>query len=144
MNSHVTIRPGRQEDARSLVDLLEQLGHPLSESQVKAKIELFSAHVSRVLVCEIDQKVVAFIALHWFDKFHSPGMTGRITALCVTEKVRDMGIGGMLLTAAEQLLKEHNCREIEVTTNMKRSLTPDFYRKHGYEEHSRHFVKSLV
>jgi ribosomal protein S18 acetylase RimI-like enzyme len=137
------IRPGRPEDARSLVDLLEQLGHPLTEEQVNAKIELFSAPGSRLLVYEMDQRVVGFISLHWFDKFHSLGMTGRITALCVTEKVRDMGIGGMLLTAAEQLLKKHNCREIEVTTNMKRSLTPDFYRKHGYEEHSRHFVKSL-
>ena len=144
MKSHMTIRPGKKEDARYLVDLLDQLGHPLNETQVSKKLEQFGAPGYRVLVCEVGSKVVGFISLHWFDKFHSIGKTGRITALCVHESVRDMGIGGLLLAASEQLLKDENCREIEVTSNMRRSHTPDFYRKHGYEEHSRHFVKSLL
>ena len=139
----MNIRQGRQEDARSLVNLLQQLGHPLSEEEVRTKIDLFKAEDFRLLVCEIDEKVVGFISLHWFDKFHSLGKTARITALCVDEKVRDAGIGGTLVAAAERLMKEHHCREIEVTTNMRRALTPDFYRKHGYEEHSKHFVKNL-
>ncbi|HTF18823.1 MAG TPA: GNAT family N-acetyltransferase [Chryseolinea sp.] len=137
------IRPGRQEDAKSLVDLLRQLGHPLNEEEVSTKIELFDTPDYCLLVCENERKTVGFISLHWFDKFHSIGKTGRITALCVDEQVRVKGIGGLLLAAAEQRLKEYGCREIEVTTNMRRSLTPEFYRKHGYAEHSHHFVKSL-
>jgi N-acetylglutamate synthase-like GNAT family acetyltransferase len=138
------IRPGKAEDAPSLVNLLEQLGHPLSQSDVLVKITLFSTYEHRLLVCEVEGRVVGFISLHWFDKFHSLGKTGRITALCVEESVRDIGIGGSLLSAAEAWLKENGCREIEVTTNMRRSLSPDFYRKHRYEEQSRHFVKSLL
>ena len=140
----MTIRPGKAEDAASLVNLLEQLGHPLSQPEVLAKIGHFSSYEHRLLVCELEGRVVGFISLHWFDKFHSLGKTGRITALCVDESIRDIGIGGSLLSVAEAWLKEHGCREIEVTTNMRRSLTPDFYRKHGYAEHSRHFVKSLL
>ncbi|MEJ1238779.1 GNAT family N-acetyltransferase [Chryseolinea sp. T2] len=139
----MTIRQGRADDARSLVILLEQLGHPLSEEIVLQKIKLFTKEDFRLLVCEVDREVVGFISLHCFDKFHSEGMTARITALCVHEKVRDMGIGGALLAAAEKYLTDNGCREIEVTTNMRRALTPDFYRKHGYAEHSRHFIKSL-
>jgi N-acetylglutamate synthase-like GNAT family acetyltransferase len=140
----MTIRTAQQDDAKSLVDLLQQLGHPLSIEEVCNKIKIFDAQDFRLFVCEVDGKVAAFLSLHWFDKFHSIGKTGRITAVCVDEKMRDLGIGGALLAAAEQLLKENKCREIEVTTNMRRALTPDFYRKHGYAEHSRHFVKSLV
>jgi N-acetylglutamate synthase-like GNAT family acetyltransferase len=139
----MTIRTGQQDDARSLVDLLQQLGHPLSEQEVREKIEVFDTKDFRLFICEVGGKVAGFLSLHWFDKFHSIGKTGRITAVCVDEKMRDLGVGGALLAAAEQLLKENNCREIEVTTNMRRALTPDFYRKHGYAEHSRHFVKSL-
>ncbi|MGC3947312.1 MAG: GNAT family N-acetyltransferase [Chryseolinea sp.] len=140
----MTIRQGKPNDARSLVILLEQLGHPLSEPIVLEKIEMFTAPDFQLLVCEVDNQVAGFISLHWFDKFHSVGKTGRITALCVHEKVRDMGIGGALLAAAEKLLTENGCREIEVTSNMRRALTPDFYRKHGYAEHSKHFIKSLL
>lgn len=138
------VRPARPEDARFIVELLEQLGHPLPESQVLEKIELFDAPDFRLLVCETAQKTLGFISLHWFDKFHSIGKTGRITALCVDERSRDMGIGGALLASAEQLLKENGCREIEVTTNMRRTRTPAFYQKYGYEQHSHHFVKSLT
>ena len=138
------IRQATTDDARSLVILLEQLGHPLSEEIVQQKIKLFLTENFQLLVCEVDEETVGFISLHWFDKFHSVGKTARITALCVHEKVRDMGIGGALLAAAEKLLTDNGCREIEVTSNMRRALTPDFYRKHGYAEHSRHFIKSLT
>ena len=138
------IREGVAADAGTLAVLLEQLGHPLSEHEVFKKIELFSTDGFRILVCEIGQRVTGFISLHWFDKFHSIGKTGRITALCVDEKFRGIGIGGSLVIAAENLLTAKGCREIEVTTNMRRQLTPDFYRKHGYTEQSRHFVKTLM
>ena len=131
------------EDVESLVTLLAQLGHPLSEMEVKEKIDVFTANDFRLLVCEIGQQPVGFISLHWFDKFHSIGKTGRITALCVDKDTRQQGVGGMLLAAAEQVLRENGCREIEVTTNMRRSRTPDFYKKHGYQQQSHHFVKSL-
>lgn len=139
----MTIRTGKPEDARSIVILLEQLGHPLSERDVLDKIEQFNAPNYCLLICEVDGKVAGFISLHWFDKFHSIGMAGRITALCVEEEVRAMGIGGALVDAAEKFFTEKGCREVEVTSNMRRALTPDFYRKHGFIENSRHYVKSL-
>src|SRR3954468_24571248 len=111
------IRTGKAEDAIGLVDLLEQLGHPLSEGEVQAKIRFFTKPEYRLLVCEVEGLVLGFISLHWFDKFHSVGKTGRITALCVHESERDIGIGGALVSAAEALLKENGCREIEVTSN---------------------------
>jgi len=138
------IRPGKSSDANAIVELLEQLGHPLNELEVLLKIQLFSTADYQLLVCEVKEEVVGFISLHCLDKFHSMGKTGRITAFCVAERVRDMGIGGTLLSTAETWFKSNGCREVEVTTNMRRSLTPDFYRKHGFAEHSRHFVKSLI
>mgnify|MGYP005813194341 CR=1 FL=1 len=138
------IREAVAADATTIAGLLEQLGHPLSTDEVLKKIELFSSDGFRLLVCEIEKGVAGFISLHWFDKFHSIGKTGRITALCVDEKFRGIGIGRSLVIAGENLLTTKGCREIEVTTNMRRQLTPDFYRKNGYTEQSRHFIKSLI
>lgn len=137
------IRPGRTEDSSELIKLLDQLGHPLQASEVVSAIEIFSGESYHLLVCEIESRTVGFIALHWFYKFHSIHKTGRITAFCVDESQRNGGIGGSLLAAAEDYFKDIGCRAVEVTTNMQRVHTPDFYRKHGYAEHSRHFVKSL-
>lgn len=137
------VRAGSTDDSSALIKLLEQLGYPLQASEVVSAIEIFSGGSYHLLVCEVGGSTVGFIALHWFYKFHSMHKTGRITAFCVDETVRSTGIGGALIKAAEDYFKDIGCRTVEVTTNLRRTRTPGFYREHGYAEQSRHFVKIL-
>jgi len=141
------IRQAIQEDAGAVAVLLTQLGYPPPPERldfVRGKIETYGAENYRLLVCEVEGDVVGFISVHWFEIFHSPGMMGRITAFCVLERVRGKGIGQYMLSETEKFLVAQGCTSVEVTSNMRRLLTHDFYLKHGYAETSKRFIKSLV
>ena len=139
------IRQAVPDDAGSIETLLNELGYPPADEKFVASAILnYRQEGYRLLVGELGDEVVAFISLHWFDMFHSKAMMGRITAFCVSDHVRSSGIGGELLRAAEQLFSEKGCSKIEVTCNLKRSRTHEFYLKNGYSIDSKRFIKSMM
>ncbi|HEX6891537.1 MAG TPA: GNAT family N-acetyltransferase [Chryseolinea sp.] len=137
------IRQGISADSPSINRLLEQLGYPQQGDRVIEAIENYFEPGYYLLVVEIDNMIVGFSSLHWFDMFHMRGKMGRITAICVQEGLRSTGIGHVLLTASEEFLKSKGCVKAEVTTNLKRTLTQEFYAKNGYEINSVRFIKVL-
>lgn len=139
----MTIRQASQKDANVINQLLTQLGYPCSQEFALAQLQFFESEGHHVLVCETGGIVVGFSALHWFSMFHSRGYVGRITAMCVSEDVRDQGIGGLLLIESENFLQRKGCVSVEVTSNLARLMTHRFYLKHGYAEDSRRFIKKI-
>jgi GNAT superfamily N-acetyltransferase len=136
------IRQATIQDSISIQRLLAQLGYPnLDEVEVHQKIKRHSLENYHLLVGEIDHEVVSFISLHWFELLHIKGKLGRITAFCADEFFRSQGIGRRLLEAAENFLVKQGCTKIEVTSNIKRIRTHEFYLSRGYEEDSRRFTK---
>ena len=136
------IRQAAIQDSIFIKRLLIQLGYPdLTEEDVRKKIACYAEQNYHLLVAEIDQEVVGFISLHWFDFFHSLGKIGRISAFCVDEHFRSQQIGRQLLEAAEVFLRQQGCSKIEVTSNIRRTRTHEFYLKRGYIEDSKRFRK---
>lgn len=136
------IRKATTDDATAIRRLLAQLGYPdLSEQGVAEKISAYSKASYSILVGEVDLNVVGFISLHWFEIFHSAGMIGRISAFCVDELFRSQGLGRQLLDAAEAFLIKQGCTKLEVTSNIRRVRTHEFYLDRGYGEDSRRFTK---
>jgi len=136
------IREAKESDVLFLKRLLVQLGYPdQDETGVQQRINHHGKEGYRLLVAEIDQEVVGFIALHWFHLLHLAGNLGRISAFCVDERFRSQGIGMRLLETAEELLKSKGCGKIEVMSNLKRTRTHQFYLKQKYTEESKRFVK---
>ena len=141
----MNIRQASSHDSGAIQRLLTQLGYPPPDvAFVVNKIENYSMGDYQLLVCDIEGEIVGFISLHWFDIFHSEGKIGRITALCVSEHVRAQGIGLQLMNVAEKLLRSKGCSKVEVTCNFKRTSTHEFYRKIGYTEDSKRFIKTLL
>jgi GNAT superfamily N-acetyltransferase len=137
------IRQGLPADAPSIDELLTQLGYPQQGDSAVEAIKCYNLEGYHLLVGEIDSGVIGFASLHWFDMFHMRGKMGRITAICIMEEVRSKGIGRELLLAAEEFLKSQGCVKVEVTTNLKRTLTHEFYLKNGYAIDSKRFIKWL-
>jgi N-acetylglutamate synthase-like GNAT family acetyltransferase len=137
------IREAESKDASALSNLLGQLGYPTSDSSSLEKIMAYSKEGYRMLMAESDQKVIGFISLHWYVSPHLPGPVGRITAFCMDEQVRGQGNGTTLLDAAEEFFKKVDCFKIEVTSNLKRIRTHQYYTNLGYDQISMHFVKFL-
>ena len=137
------VRQGRLQDSASIRNLLGQLGYPQDSDSVIKAIENYFEDGYYLLVAEIDDMIVGFSSLHWFDMFHMRGKMGRITAICIEDDLRSKGIGRNLMRASEDLLKSKGCVKVEVTTNVKRTLTQEFYAKNGYEINSKRFIKNL-
>lgn len=136
------IRRAVPSDASAIRLLLAQLGYPdFSTEDVAQKIHSHSEDNYYILVGESAGKVIAFIALHWFDLMHWKGKMGRISAFCVDEQYRSQGIGKKLLKESERLMFEQGCTKIEVTSNERRTRTHEFYLKAGYLVDSKRFVK---
>ena len=137
----MSIRKATPQDADALVPLLEQLGYSSLDTTVIAeKITAYSQNNDCVFVYELEGQVVAFIALHVFEIFHSPGRVGRIAAFCVDEHHRSKGIGIEMLNASEQYFRAKGCRRVEVTSNNRRTQAHRFYLHRGYVEDSKKFV----
>jgi GNAT superfamily N-acetyltransferase len=137
------IRQGILSDSSSIHKLLAQLGYPQENGEVVEAIESYHRDDYYLFVVEIDNIIVGFASLHWFDMFHARGRMGRITAMCVQEDLRSKGIGHKLLVASEEFLKGKGCVKVEVTSSLKRTLTHEFYTKNGYEINSKRFIKKL-
>jgi GNAT superfamily N-acetyltransferase len=137
------IRQGILSDSSSIHKLLAQLGYPQEDGKVVEAIESYHHEDYYLLVGEVDNTIVGFASLHWFDMFHARGKMGRITAMCIQENLRSKGIGHRLLMASEQFLKEKGCVKVEVTSSLKRTLTHKFYAKNGYGINSKRFIKEL-
>jgi ribosomal protein S18 acetylase RimI-like enzyme len=84
-------------------------------------------------MCGIGRRVV----------IHRPAPLGRITALVVAKEAQDLGIGRMLVEAAERWMREKGCKLVEVTSNDRRTAAHAFYRHLGYERTSMRFAKKL-
>jgi (aminoalkyl)phosphonate N-acetyltransferase len=65
----------------------------------------------------------------------------RITAICVDEQYRGMGIGTQLLDFAENLAASFGDTLVEITCSLEREQTHQFYLQQGYSKHSYKFVK---
>ena len=137
------IRQGILSDSSSIHKPLAQLGYPQENGEVVEAIESYHRDDYYLFVGEVDNTIVGFVSLHWFDMFHARGKMGRITAMCVEEDLRSRGIGHKLLMASEEFLKEKGCVKVEVTSSLKRTLTHEFYAKNGYEINSKRFIKKL-
>jgi GNAT superfamily N-acetyltransferase len=137
------VRQGIPSDSSSIHKLLAQLGYPQENGKVVEAIESYHREGYYLLVGEVNNTVVGFVSLHWFDMFHARGKIGRITAMCIEEDLRSKGIGHKLLMASEEFLKEKGCIKVEVTSNLKRTLTHEFYAKNGYGINSKRFIKEL-
>lgn len=138
----MVIRQASLSDAFYIQKLLGQLGYPdASLEMVSQKIQLQEYEDYHLLVAEDQSEVIAFISLHRFEFLHAQGKIGRITAFCVEERYRSKGVGKLLLAAAEKHLIEQGCTKLEVTSNLARERTHQFYLQNGYVIDSKRFVK---
>jgi len=138
-NHNCHIRSAVVQDTDLLVDLMVQLGYPMSVDHMREQIQTFIEHpeFGHIWVAQKDDLVVGCISLslmHWFH--HHKGKFARITSLVVDQNYRRQGIGKMLVEFAENHARESGCIAIELTSGMHRSAlgSHDFYTNLGYDD----------
>lgn len=137
------VREARPSDAARLAGLIGELGHEITEKQVRKNLSALKKSGEIPLVATLDKKVVGMCGVGCRVVIHRPGPLGRITALVVAKEARGAGIGRMLVEAAEEWMRGEGCQLVEVTSNDRRPEAHAFYRHMGYERTSIRSFKKL-
>jgi GNAT superfamily N-acetyltransferase len=137
------IRDAKPSDAERLAELIEELGHEITEKQVRKNLSALKKSGEIPLVATLDKRVVGMCGVGSRVVVHRPAPLGRITALVVAKEAQGEGIGRILVKAAEDWMRKKGCQLVEVTSNDRRAEAHAFYRHMGYERTSIRFFKKL-
>jgi GNAT superfamily N-acetyltransferase len=139
----VELREPRATDVEVMPRLLDQLGHPSSAEQIRARLaRMMDGTDSLVLVAERDGRVVGLAAADLTLQLERDPSC-RLTALVVDETERRGGVGRVLTAAVEHWAREQGAFRVELTSAHERTVAHAFYESVGYREQSKRFVKVL-
>jgi GNAT superfamily N-acetyltransferase len=137
------IRDAKPADTERLTELIHELGHEITEKQVRKNLSALKKSGEIPLVATLDKRVVGMCGVGSRVVVHRPAPLGRITALVVAKEAQGEGIGRILVEAAEEWMRKKGCQLVEVTSNDRRAEAHAFYRHMGYERTSIRFFKKL-
>ncbi|AEV82099.1 Protein phnO [Actinoplanes sp. SE50] len=142
------IRPIHQGDAPRLAVLLEQLGYPSTEKDVRHRLGYWlDDRASHLLGADDDGVLAGVAALHVTPIIEVTGKFARLVAIVVDADSRHRGAGRALMAAAEQRARAAGCLFMEVTSDRERLPAHRFYESLGYtdtHESSRRFIRRLT
>jgi ribosomal protein S18 acetylase RimI-like enzyme len=142
--SQALIREPRSRDEAAMLSLLAELGYPASSEVLGKRLRrLQDDPGTEVFVAEVGGEVVGLAVLHVTPLLERPPL-GRITAIVVSGWLRRQGVGRVLIDHVEEHARRAGCDRLELTTSEHRTEAHAFYRRLGFAERSRRFVKTLV
>ena len=137
------LRDAKPGDAGRIAELIDFLGHEVSEKTVRKNLGALKKLGETPIVAALEKQVVGLIGIHRMVTVHRDAPVGRIPVLVVAKEAQGLKLGRMLVEAAEQWCRKKGCELIEVTSNDRRADAHAFYRHMGYERTSIRFFKKL-
>lgn len=143
------MRPPEAGEAGAIAELLDQLGYPSTEEQVRARLEaLASTPDHSVLVAELSlptgERIVAgLLALEVGRLLHRDDRHAHLTALVTHRQFRHRGVARALLAAAEMIARREGCAFLHLRSSAMRDDAHGFFRAMGFEETHLAFDKKL-
>jgi GNAT superfamily N-acetyltransferase len=145
--SEAQVRPLRPSDAGRVARLLEQLGYPAEEGEVRKRIEAWARDDRGVAFgVIIDDGLAGCAAIHVIPFFERPGARARLVALVVDAEYRRRGIASVLVEHCRNFARQYGATEIEVTSRRTRTDADRFYTDAGFadvSDRSRRYLSDL-
>jgi GNAT superfamily N-acetyltransferase len=145
--SEAQVRALRPKDARSVARLLDQLGYPAEEDEVRKRIEAWARDDRGVAFGVIlEGGLAGCAAIHVIPFFERPGARGRLVALVVDAEYRRRGIASVLVEHCRNFARRHGATEIEITSRRTRREADPFYTGIGFadvSDQSRRYIGDL-
>jgi N-acetylglutamate synthase-like GNAT family acetyltransferase len=141
---NVEIRDAASADAAALTVLLDQLGYPCTEGEVLRRLTRLKATGSdECFVALQEGHVIGMAAVHVSTTLVGDNPVAKLSAIVVDERHRQQGVGEALLSEIERRALTIGCSLIFLTTADRRDGAHAFYRRSGFKETGRRFVKPL-
>lgn len=138
------IRNALPKDVTAIKHLLEQLDYPDTAPFLADKINELILHPDEVLfVCELDDKVVGVMSVHFIPQLALSGDVAHISYFAVSSEIRSLGIGKQMESYCEQLARARGCVRMELHCHSRRTDAHRFYERQGYIESPKFFSKKL-
>ena len=90
-----------------------------------------------------DEKIEGFLSFKIHHFLHHDRDTGEIVELVVLPKKRNLKIGKQLIEKIEEIAKEKQLEQIELSTSTYRKDAHRFYERQGYEKLHYNYTKEL-
>ncbi len=131
--AQVVLRSAQPADAAAIAALFTDEGYPAGPSDIVARLEHFDSPQSRVIVAELDETLLGFIAVHAMARFEHDDWILRILALVVDAGARERGVGRTLMAEAERIGRELGAAFVELTAGHHRPEARHLYESLGYD-----------
>jgi GNAT superfamily N-acetyltransferase len=149
MGSGVVVRSAQPADWPAVADLLVELGRGVAEGTAEDPTHRlqFGGHLRRLdsvtLVATLDDAVVGVVDMEYHQRLGDHRPRAGVNDLVVTERVRHAGVGGALLSEAEERARKRGCFRMALVTATWREDAMAFYEREGWHGYGRWFVKPL-
>lgn len=94
-------------------------------------------------IIELNSKKCGFISLYTSILLHHNARITEIQELIIEEKYRSNGLGRKVMELAEKICKDNKVEQLEVCTNIKRTMSQNFYKNNGFNETHYKYTKKL-
>lgn len=142
----VIVRDARPEDVEALTALMTDLGYPTTVDEFRKRFENISAHPDyHTIVAVAGREIVGMAGLSKNIFYEMNGNYMRILAFVVKKTSRKLGIGKILIDAAEDWARKQGLCAIMISSGNRaeRDAAHAFYQKMGYAIKSSGFVKKF-
>jgi GNAT superfamily N-acetyltransferase len=141
----LSIRTFAEGDLDAAAALVTELGYPTTRDQMRQRMAAIASHPDHAtFVAVADGRVVAMVGASVTPSYEHDGSTGRINAMVVSEAARGQGIGARLVATAEDWASDRGAEVMMLNSHIRRDGAHAFYRRLGYSETGKRFVRSLV
>ena len=136
------IRTAVLSDLPAIQKLLRELDYTLDDATLFMKLQhMLRDNDESLIVCEEDDHVIAFMSIHIIPQIALAGDFARISYFSVLPAARNKGVGKQLEAYCLSIAAKRNCDRIEVHCHERRIAAHEFYRKQGYVESPRYYIK---
>ena len=135
-NFYISIRSAQISDIPTLVSLMDQLGYPVSEHELKLRFERFTKNNGYgVEVACLENQVVGFVAWSVSSVFVLDKVRFHIEGLVVDKGYRGCGVGKKLMVFVEDIARDFSPAIIDLTSGLRRAKdgSHEFYKTLGYQ-----------
>ena len=146
LDAEIIIRDATRDDLEALTGLMTDLGYPTTLEEFTVRFDNISAHPDyHTIVAVKDDEIVGYAGLQKNIFYEHNGNYLRILAFVVKQRARKLGIGKILIEAAEEWAHTMGLHTIVISSGNRaeREAAHIFYQKQGYAIKSSGFVKKL-
>lgn len=148
--TEVCVRLARPDDWPAVAGLLVELGRGVAKGTAEDQTHRlhFAGHLRRLevvtLAAERGEGMVGVLDMEYHQRLGDHRPQARVNDLVVTDAERGGGVGRVLLSRAEELARKRGCFRMSLVTAGWRDDTHRFYRREGWSDYGRWFVKPLT